>query len=84
MDPRSNTVGCYDARTQFSKLLKRVESGESFTITRHGTPVAKMIPICAKYKRADRRAAIKAIRRLATKNSLDGINRKGLIAEGRR
>lgn len=31
--PDSNTVGAYDARSHFSELLEKVESGEEIIIT---------------------------------------------------
>ena len=34
------TTGAYEAKTHLPLLLKRVAQGESFTITRHGVPVA--------------------------------------------
>lgn len=37
-------VGVYDARTDFSKLLERAERGEEIVITRHGRPVAMLVP----------------------------------------
>ena len=33
-------VGTYEAKTNFSALLDRVERGEDVVITRHGRPVA--------------------------------------------
>jgi prevent-host-death family protein len=51
------------AKAQFAELLKDVERGETVVITRHGKPVAKMVP-----QQADRRAriaeAIQGIREL--------------------
>lgn len=38
------SVGVYDAKTQLPKLLERVGRGESFLITRHGKPVAQLVP----------------------------------------
>jgi len=38
------TVGAYEAKTHLPELLKRVENGESITITRHGHPVAQLVP----------------------------------------
>jgi len=35
-------IGVMEAKTHFSDLLKRVESGESFVITKHGKPVAML------------------------------------------
>lgn len=38
-------VGAYEAKTHLSALLDRVEDGESITITRHGKPVARLVPL---------------------------------------
>jgi prevent-host-death family protein len=38
-------VSVYAAKTQLSKLLTRVASGEEVTISRHGQPTAKLVPI---------------------------------------
>lgn len=38
------SVGAYEAKTHLPELLRRVEAGERITITRHGTPVAELIP----------------------------------------
>jgi prevent-host-death family protein len=37
-------IGAFEAKTRLSELLKRTESGESFVITRHGRPVARLVP----------------------------------------
>ena len=37
-------IGVHEAKTHLSKLLKRVENGESFSITNRGKVVAVMIP----------------------------------------
>ena len=37
-------LGIYEARTRWSEVLSRVEHGERFTITRHGIPIAELIP----------------------------------------
>jgi prevent-host-death family protein len=36
-------VNVHEAKTHLSSLLKRVEAGEEITISRAGTPVAKLI-----------------------------------------
>jgi prevent-host-death family protein len=33
-----------DAKTQLPKLLERVRRGERFVITKHGQPVAQLVP----------------------------------------
>jgi prevent-host-death family protein len=80
----SATVGAYDAKTHFSALLERVEGGEEITITRHGMPVAHMVPIRKKSTANERRVAIDAIRELSKGNRLGGLKVKNLLAEGRR
>lgn len=37
-------VGAYEAKTHLPRLLDRVARGESLTITRHGHPVARLVP----------------------------------------
>jgi prevent-host-death family protein len=41
-------IGAYDAKTHLPKLLERVEKGERFVITRHGKPVAELIPVATR------------------------------------
>lgn len=77
-------IGAYDAKTHFSDLLERVEAGEEVTITRHGAPVARLVPVKRTTTAGQRRAAIEAMRKLARGNSLGGLRIKDLIREGRR
>jgi prevent-host-death family protein len=37
------TVNMHEAKTQFSKLIARVEAGEEIVIARDGQPVARVI-----------------------------------------
>ena len=39
------TVNIHQAKTQFSRLLARVELGEEITIANRGVPVAKLVPV---------------------------------------
>jgi len=52
-----NSVGSFEAKTHLSALLDRVERGEEVTITRHGRPVAKLVPVQG-FDRAKARALI--------------------------
>ena len=38
------TIGAFDAKTRLSELLERVTRGEVFVITRHGHPIARLVP----------------------------------------
>jgi prevent-host-death family protein len=39
------TVGVHEAKTNLSKLLRRVAAGEEVTIERSGKPIARLVPI---------------------------------------
>ena len=38
-------VSVHEAKTHLSRLLRRIASGEEVTISRSGTPVARLVPI---------------------------------------
>ena len=38
------TIEVSEAKLRWSSLLDSIEQGESFVITRHGAPVARMVP----------------------------------------
>ncbi len=40
-----DSVGAYEAKTHLPRLLRRVMEGESVTITRHGRPIARLVPV---------------------------------------
>ena len=44
-------VNVYAAKTQLSRLLDRAAKGEEIVITRHGRPVAKLVPAEARRPR---------------------------------
>ena len=39
------TVNIHDAKTHFSRLITRVESGEEIIIAKAGKPVARLVPL---------------------------------------
>ena len=41
------TVAVFEAKNRFSQLLAAVAQGEEITITRHGTPVARLVALGA-------------------------------------
>jgi len=81
---RSYTVGAYEAKTHLSELLEKVEGGEEIIITKHGAPVAKLVPVKKEATVEQRAAAISRIRKLSSGLSLAGLKLKDLIVEGRR
>jgi prevent-host-death family protein len=42
-----NAVNTHEAKTQFSRLLRRVAAGEEITIANRGVPVARLVPVCS-------------------------------------
>jgi prevent-host-death family protein len=80
----SNTVGAYEAKTHLSELLQKVEAGEEITITKHGAPVAKLVPVKKEASPEERVAAIQRIQKLANGLSLGGLKVKDLVSAGRR
>jgi prevent-host-death family protein len=77
------TVGAYEAKTHLPELLKRVENGESITITRHGHPVAQLVPPGAAPAR-DARQVIHDIKRFGEGHTLGpDLTIRQLIDEGR-
>jgi len=83
-NPESNSVGAYEAKTRFSQLLSQVAAGEEITITRHGHPVARLVPATLAHSTETRRAAIAKMRELAGRNRLDGLRVRDLVAQGRK
>ncbi|HMN40699.1 MAG TPA: type II toxin-antitoxin system prevent-host-death family antitoxin [Phycisphaerales bacterium] len=83
MVARSNKFGAFDAKTHFSELLDRVERGEEITITRHGIPVARLVPAPSRDE-AEIARAIASLKAMRTHCSLGGLSWKDLRDEGRR
>jgi len=79
----SNIVGAYDAKTRFSELLEQVESGEEITITKHGTPVARLVPIKKKSTPQERKEAIEHWKESSKGITLGGLKIRDLLNEGR-
>jgi prevent-host-death family protein len=44
-------VGVHEAKTNLSRLLRRVRAGEEITITRGGEPVARLVPVGSDHPR---------------------------------
>jgi prevent-host-death family protein len=82
--PTTDTIGAYEAKTHFSALLEKVEAGEAFTITKHGTPVARLVPIKKELTSAERRKVIERWIERSKGLSLGGLKIRDLINEGRR
>jgi prevent-host-death family protein len=78
------TVGSFEAKTHLPQLLERVAQGEEFTITKHGKPVARLVPATTIKPKPDVRAAVEAMKQLRKGQTLGGQSVRELIEEGRR
>jgi len=77
------TVGSYEAKTHLPKLLEKVAKGERIIITKHGLPVAELVPSSGRGA-IDVKTVIKELRKLRKKIRLGGLSLRDLIEEGRR
>jgi len=76
-------IGAFEAKNRLSELLVAVENGEEVTITKHGRPVAKLVPFTA-HDQARVAAAIAELRELREKVRLGAAESvKDLIDAGR-
>lgn len=76
-------VGAYQAKTHFSSLLDKVEAGEEVVITRHGKPIARLMP-AGFAKAAEVEDIVGRFREARKGVTLGGLSLKDLINEGRR
>jgi prevent-host-death family protein len=78
-------VGILEAKTRLSELVASAATGETVTITRHGKPIAKLVPYKATEGAAEarRRRAVEALLSLP-RVKLRGLTIRQLIEEGRR
>jgi prevent-host-death family protein len=72
-------IGAFQAKNTLGSLLDRVESGEEIVITRHGRPVARLVPETGAWDVAAAHAAIQRIRQRA--NSAGGFDWQELKAD---
>jgi prevent-host-death family protein len=85
-----STVGSFEAKTKLAELLDKVEAGETVTITRHGKPVAQLVPVktgTAADEQERMRALVEEIKRSRVgrgKPAGPGTTIKELINAGRR
>ena len=71
-----DTIGAFEAKTHLPQLLERVARGESLTITKHGKPVAHLIPVDSSRKQA-REAAARIIER---RRNIEQVSLKQLLS----
>ncbi|MRX52026.1 type II toxin-antitoxin system prevent-host-death family antitoxin [Paracoccus sp. S-4012] len=78
-------VGAFEAKTHLSELLAAAEAGETVTITRQGTPVARLVPVAG----STRAEALRRLTRLRARLAQHGraLSREEILSardEGQR
>ncbi len=76
-------IGSYDAKTKLPEILRRVERGESFTITNRGRPIADLVPSRAAEKQRAK-SAIHNIREAAGKYRVTADELNAMKDKGRK
>jgi prevent-host-death family protein len=83
VNPNGRIVGAYEAKTHLPRLLDEVAKGETITITKHGVPVAMLVPPSGR-PRMRVEEAIAGIRALRKRvKPLGDLTVRELIEEGR-
>jgi prevent-host-death family protein len=79
------SVGSFEAKTHLPQLLERVAKGEEFTITKHGKPVARLVPAAPAKPKPNVKQIIEDLKAFSRGNTLgDDVTVRDLIEEGRR
>jgi prevent-host-death family protein len=71
-DDSTMRISVTEAKGQLTDLVRRAEAGEEVVLTRHGAPVARLLPATALPRPADRRARIAALAARAQARALPG------------
>src|SRR3989442_7448191 len=77
------TVGVYEAKTQLPRLIDEVAKGARVTITKHGVPVAMLVP-AAGVRRVAPDDVINALQAFRKGRRLGGRARRARSGPGRR
>jgi prevent-host-death family protein len=81
--PLRLTIDTFEAKTHLAGLLDRVAAGVQITITRHGTPIARLVPIQPSNPHQVCETIAK-LKQFSKGQTLGGLKFKDLINEYRR
>lgn len=77
-----SSVSAYEAKTHLSRLLERAAGGDEITVTKHGRPVAKLVP--ATPSRAEASDLAHEMRTFRAALGDDHVDVRSLVEEDRR
>ena len=76
-------IGAFEAKNRLGTLLNWVANGEEVLITRHGKPVARLVPAVPSFDREKARRAAAGLLEASRGATLGGLKIKDLVNEGR-
>ncbi len=82
-----NIVSALDAKAHLSRLLREVQEGQTFTITKRGKPVARLVPLPGdkeKMKKDELLKEFDLIREKVKGQAEGNVDIKSYIEEGRK
>lgn len=82
MRPVTRSVGAFQAKTHLAALLDAVAAGDQITITRHGRPVARLVPPDDQI-RPDVAGTIECLRAFSAGQTLGDLSWRELRDQGR-
>lgn len=65
-------ISVTDAKAQLTDLVRRAEAGEDVTLSRHGKPIVRLVPVTPMADAAARRALIEEVRASAARRAAAG------------
>ena len=79
-----DSVGAIEAKNHLAALLDRVARGESITITRHGVPTARLVPVEENRQRLSHAEIVEGMRKLRSRVKRGKMTVREMVEEGRR
>ncbi|HEY9783922.1 MAG TPA: type II toxin-antitoxin system prevent-host-death family antitoxin [Candidatus Obscuribacterales bacterium] len=76
-------IGVFEAKTHLPQLLEQVAKGEQFTITKHGTPVALLLPV-SPLKSRTLKDVIDKVKMLHSELGITGLSAREARETGRK
>jgi len=77
-------IGAFEAKTHLSALLDRVANGEKITITRHGVPVALLVPVGQGEQKLSHKEILDGMLELRKRIKPGKMSVRDMVNEGRR
>ena len=78
-----NVVSAFDAKAHISGLLREVQEGQTFTITRRGKPIARLVPLPSEKEKMKTDEILKEFDSIREKVT-GKVDIKSYIQEGRK